>query len=69
MERLTIIDGLGQEDLARCMGCTAEIAGPELENCGYCIEGWQRALKKLAAYEDSGLEPDEVMKMMEGMSK
>ena len=60
MERLTIIDGIGQNEVARCMGCGLEKAGEELENCGYCEEGWQKALKKLAAYEDTGLEPEEI---------
>ena len=57
MERLTMIDGLGNDELVRCMGCSLEKAGANLENCGYCEEGWQKALKKLAAYEDAGLAP------------
>ena len=64
MERLTILDGIGQNELARCMGCGPEKAGAELENCGYCEEGWQKALKKLAAYEDTGLEPEEVSEIL-----
>ena len=59
MERLTKIDGCGQNDLIRCFDCGPEKAGENLENCGYCSEGWQRALNRLAAYEDTGLEPDE----------
>ena len=58
MERLTIIDGCGNDELARCMNCSLEKAGENLENCGMCEEGWQRALRRLAAYEDTGLEPD-----------
>ena len=55
MERLTKIDGCGQNDLIRCFDCGPEKAGENLENCGYCSEGWQRALNRLAAYEDTGL--------------
>lgn len=60
MERLTMIDGCGNDELARCMDCCLEKAGADLENCGMCEEGWQRALKRLAAYEDTGLEPEEI---------
>lgn len=60
MERLTIIDGCGNDELARCMNCGLEKAGSNLENCGMCEEGWQRALRRLAAYEDTGLEPEEI---------
>lgn len=52
MERLTMIDGMGNEELVRCMGCGLEKAGENLENCGFCEEGWQKALKKLYAIED-----------------
>lgn len=61
MERLTMIDGVGNDELVRCMGCGLEKAGENLENCGFCEEGWQKALKKLAAYEDTGLEPEEIL--------
>ena len=60
MERLTIIDGCGNDELARCMNCGLGKAGENLENCGMCEEGWQRALRRLAAYEDTGLEPEEI---------
>ena len=60
MERLTMIDGCGNDELARCMDCGIEKAGEDLENCGMCEEGWQRALKRLAAYEATGLEPEEI---------
>ena len=60
MERLTMIDGCGNDELVRCMSCGLEKAGADLEHCGMCEEGWQRALKKLAAYEDTGLEPDDI---------
>lgn len=63
MERLTMIDGRGNDELARCMDCGLEKAGADLENCGMCEEGWQRALKRLAAYEDTGLEPEEIKDM------
>ena len=62
MERLTMIDGCGNDELARCMDCGLEKAGADLENCGMCEEGWQRALKRLAAYEDTGLEPEDLKK-------
>lgn len=62
MERLTKIDGCGQNDLIRCFDCGPEKAGENLENCGYCSEGWQRALNRLAAYEDTGLEPEDIKK-------
>ena len=61
MERLTMIDGVGNDELVRCMGCGLEKAGENLENCGFCEEGWQKALKKLTAYEDTGLEPEEIL--------
>ena len=32
-----------------------------MENCGLCEEGWQKALKKLAAYENTGLEPEDII--------
>ena len=62
MERLTKIDGCGQNDLIRCFDCGPEKAGENLENCGYCSEGWQKAINRLAAYEDTGLEPEEIKK-------
>ena len=62
MERLTKIDGCGQNDLIRCFDCGPEKAGENLENCGYCSEGWQRALNRLAAYKDTGLEPEDFEK-------
>lgn len=62
MERLTMIDGIGNDELVRCMGCGLEKAGENLENCGFCEEGWQKALKKLAAYEDTGLDPEDLKK-------
>lgn len=61
MERLTMIDGIGNDELVRCMGCGLEKAGENLENCGLCEEGWQKALKKLAAYENTGLEPEDII--------
>ena len=64
MERLTMIDGCGNDEIARCMDCGLEKAGADLENCGMCEEGWQRALRKLAAYEDTGLEPEEIADFM-----
>ena len=60
MERLTMIDGCGNDELVRCMDCSLEKAGENLENCGFCEERWQKALKKLTAYEDTGLEPEDL---------
>ena len=65
MERLTKVDGVGQNDLIRCFDCTPEKAGEHLENCGYCEDGWRKALDKLAAYEDTGLEPEDLVKNAE----
>ena len=62
MERLTMIDGCGNDELAHCMNCGLGKAGDNLENCGMCEEGWQRALRRLAAYEDTGLEPEDLKK-------
>lgn len=62
MARLTKIDGIGQHDLIRCFGCDLERAGENLEHCGYCEEGWQRAVNRLAAYEETGLEPEDIKK-------
>ncbi len=64
MERLTMIDGCGNDELAHCMNCGLGKAGENLENCGMCEEGWQRALRRLAAYEDTGLEPEEIADLM-----
>ena len=55
-----MIDGCGNDELVRCMSCGLEKAGADLEHCGMCEEGRQRALKKLAAYEDTGLEPEDI---------
>ena len=67
MERLTKVDGIGQNDLIRCFNCTIEKAGENLENCGYCEEGWREAIDRLAAYEDTGLAPEEVEAMRNTM--
>ena len=69
MERLTMIDGCGNDELARCMDCGLEKAGADLEKCGMCEEGWQRALKRLAAYEDTGLEPDEIERIVDAYGR
>lgn len=68
MERLTIIDGCGNDELARCMNCGLEKAGSNLENCGMCEEGWQRALRRLSAYEDNGLTPEEIKEFAEDVA-
>lgn len=61
MERLTKMDGIGKNECIKCFGCDPEKAGAELENCGYC-EHWQNILDRLAAYEDTGLTPEEAVK-------
>lgn len=58
MERLTKLDGIGQNEIIKCFGCDLEKAGAELEHCGYC-ERWQAVVNRLAAYEDTGLEPED----------
>lgn len=47
MEELVVIDGCGNPELKKCLDCGSEKAGGNLENCGMCEEGWQRALGKL----------------------
>lgn len=64
MERLTKVDGIGKNECIKCFGCDPEKAGAELENCGYC-EHWQNILDRLAAYEDTGLTPDDVRGLCE----
>lgn len=61
MERLTKVDGIGQNEIIRCFACDLEKAGEDLEHCGYC-EHWQAVLDRLAAYEDTGLGPEEIKK-------
>lgn len=61
MERLTKRDCCGEMDLVRCFDCSAQRAGPENEHCGMCEEGLRRAFERLAAYEDTGLEPSEIV--------
>ena len=47
MEELVVIDGCGNPELKKCFDCDLEKAGGNLEHCGMCEEGWQRALGKL----------------------
>lgn len=47
MEELVVIDGRGNPELKKCFDCDLEKAGENLEHCGMCEEGWQRALGKL----------------------
>lgn len=68
MERLTRIDGIGQNEIIKCFGCGLETAGAELEHCGYC-EHWQTILDRLAAYEDTGLTPEEVSALREQLTR
>lgn len=62
MNRLTKLDGIGQYDLIRCFECSTEKSGDNLEHCGYCEDGWRAAIDRLAAYEDTGLEPEAIKK-------
>ena len=50
MNRLTKIDGIGQNEIIKCFECGLEKAGAELERCGYC-EHWQTVLDRLASIE------------------
>lgn len=59
MRRLTKLDGLGQWDMKRCFDCSAEIAGENNQNCGMC-DHWYEVLARLAAYEETGLEPEDI---------
>ena len=59
MERLTKIDGIGENEMIRCFDCCIEKAGENLENCGYC-KGFRKVIDRLTAYEDTGLTPEEV---------
>ena len=69
MKRLTKVDGCGENDLIRCFDCNLEKAGENLENCGYCEEGWRKALDRLAAYEDTGLEPEEIERIVDAYGR
>lgn len=60
MERLTKIDGIGLNECIKCFDCNSDVSGENLEHCGYC-EHWQAVLDRLAAYEDTGLEPEEIV--------
>lgn len=51
MEELVVIDGVGNPELKKCFDCNLEKAGENLEHCGMCEEGWQRALGKLYQLE------------------
>lgn len=64
MERLTKMDGMDANECIKCFGCGLKKAGVELEHCGYC-EHWQHILDRLAAYEDTGLTPEEIMGLCE----
>lgn len=59
MERLTKVDGIGMNECIKCFDCCPEKAGVNLEHCGYC-DHWQDIIDRLAAYEDTGLTPEDV---------
>lgn len=53
MERLTKLDGIGQNEIIKCFGCDLEKAGSELEHCGYCV-AWDHMRESAAVFQ--GLE-------------
>lgn len=57
---MTKIDGMGQNEMIKCFGCGEEKAGYNLEHCGYC-EHWQAVLDRLTAYEDTEIEPENII--------
>lgn len=61
MDRLTFIDGCGNADLVCCKECGSG-CGHENENCGYC-EKPQPAYDRLSAYEDTGLTPEDIIRL------
>lgn len=68
MQRLTKLDGIGQQDMIRCFGCSLDVAGENLEKCGMC-EQWLKALARLVAYEDTGLEPEEIAELSKSVNE
>lgn len=68
MERLTKIDGIGENEMIRCFDCNNEVAGDTLENCGYC-EHWRKVLDRLAAYEDTGLTPEQAGQINDSLAQ
>lgn len=66
MERLTMIDGLGNKDLAACLACHAP--GNDNENCGMCAK-FEEMVNRLSAYEDTGLLPEEIEKIKDAAEK
>ena len=46
MERLTMIDGMGNEELVRCMGCGLEKAGENLEKLRVLRRGMAESAEK-----------------------
>ena len=59
MERLTVIDGMGNAELKVCYACND--MGSDSERCGHCPTLYE-AIDRLAAYEDLGFTPDELEK-------
>lgn len=68
MERLTKIDGIGENEMIRCFDCTPEKSGYSLEKCGYC-EHWKKVLDRLAAYEDTGLTPEQAGQINDSLAQ
>ena len=58
MKRLTMRNCIGRNEYIRCFDCQPKESGYALENCGYCGH-WQEVLDRLAAYEDTGLLPED----------
>ena len=59
MDRLTFVDGVGMNEIKRCFDCGESQAGSNNENCGMC-EHFQKVLDRLAEYEKTELEPEEI---------
>lgn len=49
MKRLTMVDGIGQNELVACFEC--HTPGENNENCGMC-EKFNDMINKLSAYEN-----------------
>lgn len=62
MDRLTTIDGMGNNELRRCFDCSDP--GEDNNNCGMC-KCFQEMIDRLAAYEDKGMEPSDMLDAVE----
>lgn len=57
--------GAGMMSLPAVWTAALRRLGQICKNCGMCEEGWQRVLKRLAAYEDTGIEPGDVRRLQQ----